>query len=139
MKKILAAALLATLVFATSCQTGRRFGKNALITLSSPYVILHGASTDAAIDAKNIQTGFETGYWMQFLAFPFTFAYRVLDHTWSTAIHVGDMAFTPFYALAELHPDTKIEPIGIYRGTPFGLWPDDDTDEDEGVAAGGSK
>ena len=124
-KKTLVVALLGSLLLCmTSCGTLRRVGKNALITVSSPYVIIHGASTDGVADAQNIQKGFGASDWVQHVVLPLTFAFRFVDHTISTCVYAGDILFTPLYALAEIHPDTVIKPLSIYQGTPFGPWPD---------------
>ena len=119
MKKILVAALFGTLLLAaTSCGTVRRAGKDLAVTLASPAIILYGAGTDGAIDARNIQTGLEAGDAVSVLAFPFTFLYRAVDHGVSCLLHAGDFLVSPIYGLAELggHPDTKIQPLMIYRG-----------------------
>lgn len=135
-KKSLVAAVLGALLFLnTGCQTGRRLGKDLIIGVTSPYVVLHGASTDGVIDAQNIQKGFDANDWLSYVVFPFTFAYRFIDHTVSSAVYVGDILFTPFYALAEIHPDTDIQPIGIYKGTPIGMWPDNVAADDAAASA----
>lgn len=118
MKKILVAALLGTLLSAASCGTARRAAKDLAITLASPVVVLYGAGTDGAIDAKNIQAGLDSGDAVSVLAFPFTFLYRAVDHGLSCLVHAGDFLVSPIYGIAELggHPDTKIQPLMIYRG-----------------------
>lgn len=118
MKKILVAALFGTLLLAASCGTARRAAKDLAITLASPAVVLYGAGTDGAIDAQNIQAGIGGGDAVSVIAFPFTFLYRAFDHGLSCLVHAGDFLVSPIYGLAELggHPDTKIEPLMIYRG-----------------------
>ncbi len=119
MKKILVAGLIGTLLLAaTSCGTARRAGKDLAVTLASPAIILYGAGTDGAIDARNIQKGLDSSDAVAVLAFPFTFLYRAVDHGLSCLVHAGDFFVSPIYGLAELggHPDTKIQPLMIYRG-----------------------
>ena len=119
MKKILVTALLGTLLLAaTSCGTLRRAGKDLAVTLASPAIVLYGAGTDGAIDAKNIQKGLDGSDAVSVVAFPFTFIYRAFDHAFSVLVHAGDLLVSPIYGLAELggHPDTKIQPLMIYRG-----------------------
>lgn len=118
MKKTLVAALLGTLLLAASCGTARRAGKDLAVTLASPAIILYGAGTDGAIDAKNIQAGLDGSDAVAVLAFPFTFIYRAFDHGLSCLVHAGDFLVSPVYGLAEIggHPDTKIQPLMIYRG-----------------------
>ncbi len=132
MKKTLVAALLAsTLMMTAGCGTARRAAKDVLITLGSPGIILYGAGTDGAIDAKNIQKGFEGSDAVSVVAFPFTFLYRAVDHGLSCFVHAVDLLATPVYGLAELggHPDTKIRPLQIYKD-PWFLRDDDDATED---------
>ncbi len=120
MKKLLQAALIGSLVLAAGCGTARRAGKDLLITVGSPFVVLYGAGTDGAADAANIQKGFESGDTTQVIFFPFTFAYRLVDHTLAVALHALDLVATPFYALAELNPNgPEIRPLQIYTGTIF--------------------
>jgi hypothetical protein len=116
-KSLVAAAVFGLILLgAQSCGTVRRGAKDLLITVTSPVVILYGAGTDGAIDSKNIQTGMEASDGLAVVAFPFAFAWRLIDHTFCCALHVLDFCATPFYALAELHPDTDIQPLMIYRG-----------------------
>ncbi len=126
MKKHLLFALLGSLVMmAASCGTARRAGKDLLITAASPGIILYGAGTDGASDAANIQKGFDSGDATQVVFFPFTFTYRLFDHTISCALHALDFVATPFYGLAELNPNgPKIEPLQIYQGTFFDEQPE---------------
>jgi hypothetical protein len=122
MKKLLAAALVGSLLLlATSCGTTRRFATDVFITVGSPLIIPYGGMTDGYLDAKNMQTGLEASDGLQVFFIPFTFTFRVVDHTVCCTLHALDIALTPFYAIAEIggHPDTKIEPMQIYRGTWF--------------------
>ena len=52
MKKILAAAFLGSLILSASCGTARRALKDVVISVGSPLVVLYGAGTDGAVDAK---------------------------------------------------------------------------------------
>ena len=134
MKKTLVAALLGAFLFSsTSCGTVRRAAKDALITVGSPVVILYGAGTDGAADARNIQKGLEAGDGVSVLAFPFTFLYRAVDHGLSCLLHAGDLLVSPIYGIAELggHPDTEIKPLMIYKGT----WLDEEEEADKDSAA----
>ncbi len=134
MKKLLLAALLGSFLFSlTSCGTVRRAGKDLLITAGSPLIVLYGAGTDGAADAANIQKGFEGSDATQVVFFPFTFAYRLVDHTFSCALHALDFVATPLYGLAELHPNgPDIQPLQIYTGTFFDEQPGEDGDVETG-------
>jgi predicted small secreted protein len=119
MKKLLVAALLGSILLTSGCGSLRRAGKDLLVTAFSPGIVLYGAGTDGAVDAKNVQVGIDAGDAVQVFAFPFAFAYRVVDHTLSCAVHALDFAAFPFYAIAELHPDSNIQPLQIYKNTFF--------------------
>ncbi|MEZ5988837.1 MAG: hypothetical protein R3F30_06885 [Planctomycetota bacterium] len=120
MKKLIALFLGSLLLIGAGCNSTKRFGKDAFITVTSPFVILYGASTDTMSDVTNIQAGLDASPWVQPFFFPFAFLWRTVDHTFSCAFHAIDMVAYPFYGLAELNDfGPEIKPLDIYRGTIF--------------------
>ena len=133
MKRLVPFLLCAFLFTNTSCESVKgslnRAGKDLFIVAASPGILPYGASTDAAVDARTIQEGLGANEFWQVAFFPFTFAYRSLDHGFSIGIHAVDFLASPFYILADANnfgPDIK--PLQIYSGTIF----DPDPSADEG-------
>ena len=118
---LLAVAALLTATMA-SCGTARRAGKDLFIGVLSPGLIIYGGATDGYGSAKVVRDGLGSGSAVEVLAFPFTFLYHAFEHTIYCGIHVLDLPFCPFYALAELPPgNAPIKPLDFYQGTWFDM------------------
>lgn len=116
---LLAVSALLTVTMA-SCGSVRRAGKDVFVGVTSPVLIVYGGATDGYGSAKGVRDGLGSGSAVEVLAFPFTFLYHAIEHTIYCGIHVLDLPFTPFYALAELPPgNVPIQPLDFYQGTWF--------------------
>jgi hypothetical protein len=152
-RKGLVAALLTIGLISASCGSLRRLGKDALITVTSPVVILYGGATDGWIDAENVFDNFKQDERdgiipipvidkptriLSFIVFPITFLFESGKHFYYCARHAFDIFLFPFYGLTELHPyGPEIEPLDIYTGTIFDKKSDRRTDAQTGVEVGG--
>ena len=135
-------ALLATTL--TSCGTLNRAGKDLLLGVGTPVLMIYGGATDGAASAQNVRKGLDSGSGVEVLAFPFTFFYHALEHGIYGVVHCVDFFLCPFYGAAELHPyGPEIKPLDIYQGTWFDTWyaksHKKGTDAETGEATGESK
>ncbi len=111
-------ALLAlTLV---SCGAMRRLGKDALITVASPAVVLYGGFTDAMTMGNEAKQGLGGGALTEFFAGAVSLPYYLAKHTVLVGIHAFDILLFPAYGAADLHPyGPDIQPLDFYDGTPL--------------------
>jgi hypothetical protein len=117
-KALLAVSLLATTL--TSCGTFRRAGKDLMLGVGTPVLMVYGGATDGYTTAKEVRNGMDGSGVIEVLAFPFTFTYNAVKHGVYGLIHVVDLPLCLFYGAAELHPNgPTIEPLDFYQGTMF--------------------
>jgi hypothetical protein len=104
----------------TSCGTMRRAGKDLMLGVGTPVLMVYGGATDGYTSAQSVRTGLDSGSAVEVLAFPFTFAYHALEHGIYGVVHIVDFFFFPFYGAAEIHPyGPEIKPLDFYQGTWF--------------------
>lgn len=104
----------------TSCGTMRRAGKDLMLGVGTPVLMVYGGATDGYTSAQSVRTGLDSGAAVEVLAFPFTFAYHALEHGIYGIVHIVDFFFFPFYGAAEVHPyGPEIKPLDFYQGTWF--------------------
>ena len=144
LRKITLLALTAVVLTLGSCGAFRRLGKDATVTVLSPWVITYGGFTDGMVATYGARDGFGGGAFTEVLVTPFTVVYHLVKHTIYVVAHVGDILLFPVYGIADLHPYAPdIEPLRYYH---MGLWDGDDeadagdgkdsgTDADSGEAA----
>ncbi len=114
-------ALLATTL--ASCGTLNRAGKDLVLGVGTPVLMIYGGATDGATSAQNVRAGLDSGSGVEVLAFPFTFAYHALEHGIYGVVHLIDLPLCLLYGPAELHPSgPDIKPLDIYQGTWFDKW-----------------
>lgn len=114
-------ALAATTL--TSCGTLNRAGKDLVLGVGTPVLMVYGGATDGYTTAKSVRTGLDSGSAVEVLAFPFTFAYHAFEHGLYGVVHLIDLPFCIFYGAAELHPyGPEIKPLDFYQGTWFDKW-----------------
>jgi predicted small secreted protein len=114
-------ALLATTL--ASCGTLNRAGKDIMLGVGTPVLMIYGGATDGATSAQNVREGLGSGSAVEVLAFPFTFAYHALEHGIYGIVHLVDLPLCLFYGAAEAHPyGPEIKPLDIYQGTWFDKW-----------------
>ncbi|MCA8966917.1 MAG: hypothetical protein H6838_19985 [Planctomycetes bacterium] len=117
-KALLALSLLATTL--VSCGTARRFGKDVMLGVGTPVLMVYGGATDGYTSARNVREGMGSSAVVEVLAFPFTFTYNAIKHGIYGIIHVIDAPLCLFYGAAELHPQgPEIQPLDFYQGTFF--------------------
>ena len=104
----------------TSCGTMRRAGKDLMLGVGTPVLMVYGGATDGYTSAQSVRTGLDSGAAVEVLAFPVTFAYHALEHGIYGVVHIVDFFFFPFYGAAEVHPyGPEIKPLDFYQGTWF--------------------
>ncbi len=114
-------ALIATSL--ASCGTLNRAGKDLMLGVGTPVLMVYGGATDGATSAQNVRAGLDSGSAVEVLAFPFTFLYHALEHGMYGVVHLIDLPLCLFYGAAELHPyGPEIMPLDIYEGTMFDRW-----------------
>ena len=114
-------ALLATTL--ASCGTLNRAGKDLVLGVGTPVLMIYGGATDGATSAQNVREGLGSGSAVEVLAFPFTFAYHAFEHGIYGIVHLVDLPLCLLYGPAELHPyGPEIKPLDIYQGTWFDKW-----------------
>lgn len=124
-RKALIAVSVVSTVALTSCGTARRAGKDLVLGIGTPVLMIYGGATDGYTSAKDVRSGLEAGSAVEVLSFPFTFAYHAVEHGIYGVVHLVDFCFFPFYGAAELHPyGPEIKPLDFYQGT----WFDKDSD-----------
>lgn len=135
-------ALLATTL--ASCGTLNRAGKDLVLGVGTPVLMIYGGATDGATSAQNVRSGLDSGSAVEVLAFPFTFFYHALEHGIYGIVHLIDLPLCLLYGPAELHPSgPEIMPLEIYQGTWFDTWASKhqkkgtDAESGEMVPAGG--
>jgi hypothetical protein len=111
------------LTTATSCGTLNRAGKDLVLGIGTPVLMVYGGATDGATSAQNVRNGLGSGGGVEVLAFPFTFGYHALEHFIYGVVHLVDLPLCALYGPAELHPSgPEIKPLDIYQGTWFDTW-----------------
>ena len=124
-KALLSLSALLALPLA-SCGTLNRAGKDLMLGIGTPVLIVYGGATDGYTSAKSVREGMDSGAAVEVLAFPFTFLYHAFEHGIYGIIHIIDFPLCLFYGAAELHPyGPEIEPLDFYDGTWFDKWSDD--------------
>jgi predicted small secreted protein len=114
-------ALMATTL--ASCGTLNRAGKDLMLGIGTPVLMVYGGATDGVTSAQNVRTGLDSGSPVEVLAFPFTFLYHAIEHGIYGVVHIVDFFAFPLYGAAELHPyGPEIMPLDIYQGTFFDTW-----------------
>lgn len=117
-----------------SCGTARRAGKDLMLGVGTPVLMIYGGATDGYTSARSVRDGLESGSAMEVLAFPFTFTYHAIEHGVYGLIHLLDLPFCLFYGAAELHPyGPEIEPLDFYQGTIFDKQQKSGTDAETGA------
>lgn len=106
-----------------SCGTLNRAGKDLVLGVGTPVLMIYGGATDGYTSAKTVRTGLDSGSAVEVLAFPFTFLYHAVEHGIYGVIHLVDLPLCLFYGAAELHPyGPEIKPLDFYQGTWFDSW-----------------
>lgn len=114
-------ALLA--LTATSCGTANRFGKDLMLGVGTPVLMLYGGATDGVATSQDVREGLNSGGAVQVLFLPFTFAYHAVEHFVYGVIHLVDLPMCVLYGAAELCQfGPEIKPLDIYQGTIFDDW-----------------
>ena len=121
-KALLSLSALLALPLA-SCGTLNRAGKDVMLGVGTPVLMIYGGATDGYTSAKSVRTGMDSGAAVEVLAFPFTFAYHAIEHGIYGVIHIIDLPLCLFYGAAEAHPyGPEIKPLDFYDGTWCGTW-----------------
>jgi predicted small secreted protein len=106
-----------------SCGTLNRAGKDLVLGVGTPILMIYGGATDGASSAQDVRAGLDSGGAVEVVAFPFTFAYHAFEHLIYGVVHIVDLPLCLFYGAAELHPyGPEIRPLDIYQGTWFDTW-----------------
>jgi hypothetical protein len=120
------ALLSVSAVFVTtlaSCGTLNRAGKDLVLGVGTPILMIYGGATDGATSAQTVRSGLDSGSAVEVLAFPFTFLYHAFEHGIYGCVHLVDLPLCLFYGAAEIHPyGPEIRPLDIYQGTIFDKW-----------------
>jgi len=107
----------------TSCGTLNRAGKDLMLGVGTPVLMIYGGATDGLQTSQNVREGMGSGAAVQVLSFPFTFAYHAFEHGLYGLAHLVDLPFCVLYGPAELHPaGPEVMPLDIYQGTWFDSW-----------------
>ncbi len=115
-----------------SCGAFRRVGKDLTVVLTSPAVILYGASTDAYTSAKEVREGYQANAAVEVISMPFLGLWHGLKHLCWVGVHALDVPLFLVYGPADLHPyGPEIEPLDYYTGT----WLDGEEGEASGLDA----
>lgn len=103
-----------------SCGTFRRAGKDLVLGVGTPVLMLYGGGTDAAASANETKEGLGGSAATEFLTTVVSFPFHAIKHGFYGLVHAGDFFLFPIYGLAELHPyGPDIEPLDYYTGTWF--------------------
>ena len=114
-------ALLA--LTAASCGTVNRAGKDLMLGIGTPVLMIYGGATDGYATSVDVREGLDSGGAVQVLSFPFTFFYHAAEHFIYGVAHLVDLPLCVFYGAAELSPyGPEVKPLDIYRGTIFDDW-----------------
>jgi predicted small secreted protein len=107
----------------TSCGTLNRAGKDIMLGVATPVLMVYGGATDGLTTSQNVREGMGSGAAVQVAAFPFTFFYHAIEHGIYGFAHLVDLPFCVFYGPAELNPaGPEVMPLDIYQGTWFDSW-----------------
>ncbi|MGK0154043.1 MAG: putative small secreted protein [Neolewinella sp.] len=118
-KALISVFALAALTL-TSCGTVKRAGKDIMLGVGTPVLMIYGGATDGLTTSQNVREGMGSGAAVQVAAFPFTFFYHAIEHGIYGLTHLVDLPFCVFYGPAELHPaGPEVMPLDIYQGTWF--------------------
>ena len=125
LRKFSTIAIVFLALILASCGTFRRAGKDLVLGVGTPVLMLYGGGTDAAASASEVKGGLGGSAATEFFTTVISFPFQALKHGFYGVIHIGDFFLFPIYGLAELHPyGPDIEPLDYYNGTWF------DVDED---------
>jgi predicted small secreted protein len=93
----------------TSCGTLNRAGKDLMLGVGTPVLMLYGGATDGYTSAKNVRTGLDSN--------------SAIEHGVFGIVHLVDFPLCVFYGLAEAHPyGPEVKPLDFYTGTWFDSW-----------------
>ena len=107
----------------TSCGTLNRAGKDLMLGVGTPVLMVYGGATDGLQTAQSVQDGLGSSGAVQVAAFPFTFAYHAFEHGIYGFAHIVDLPLCVLYGPAELAPfGPEVMPLDIYQGTWFDSW-----------------
>jgi len=140
-KLLLSVSAISCLTLA-SCGTLNRAGKDLMLGVGTPVLMIYGGATDGLTTAQSVRSGLDAGSPVQVAAFPFTFFYHALEHGVYGIVHLVDLPLCLLYGAAELHPaGPEVMPLDIYQGTWFDRWAEDakmgtDAESGEMVPAG---
>ncbi|MCA8957007.1 MAG: hypothetical protein KDC87_13095 [Planctomycetes bacterium] len=116
--KLIGALAIAVLVLPMgSCQSMQRASKDAFVVLTSPGLILMGASADAHAGAKEVRKGYASGGATEIAAFVPLFFYNFVKHTGYCLVHLLDLPLAglvyPWAEIAQYGPE--IVPLDYYQ------------------------
>ncbi len=121
-KALLSVSLLLASTLA-SCGTMNRAGKDLMLGVGTPVLMVYGGATDGYTTSQNVRNGMESGAAVQVLSFPFTFFYHAVEHGLYGVAHLIDLPMCLFYGAAEINPSgPEVKPLDIYHGTWFDTW-----------------
>lgn len=119
-RKVLISVFALAAMTLTSCGTFSRAGKDIMLGVGTPILMLYGGATDGLQTAQSVRSGMGSGAAVQVAAFPFTFFYHAIEHGIYGMVHLVDLPLCLLYGPAELHPHgPEIRPLDIYQGTWF--------------------
>ena len=123
MKKLLLSVTALLCLTLASCGTLNRAGKDLMLGVGTPVLMIYGGATDGYTTAQNVRSGLDSGGAVEVAAFPFTFFYHAIEHGIYGIVHLVDLPMCLFYGPAELHPyGPEVMPLDIYQGTWFDTW-----------------
>lgn len=112
-RKLLLSASAALALSLTSCGTLMRAGKDAILGVGTPILMVYGGANDGLSTSKGIREGLGSNGAVEALSFPFTFAYHAIEHGIYGFVHLVDLPLCAFYWMAEVHPQ-DVAPLQIY-------------------------
>ena len=122
-RKVLISVFALAAMTLTSCGTLNRAGKDLMLGVGTPVLMIYGGATDGLTKSQSVRDGMGSGAAVQVAAFPFTFFYHAIEHGIYGIVHLVDLPFCLFYGPAELHPaGPEVMPLDIYQGTWFDSW-----------------
>ena len=97
-----------------------RAGKDIMLGVATPALMIYGGVTDGMQTSQNIRTGLGSGATVEVLSLPFTFGYHAIEHAIYGVTHLVDLPMCVLYAAAEVFPaGPEVKPLDIYQGTWF--------------------
>ena len=120
LRKFTLSALVLLALTLTSCNSMRRVGKDAWITVTTPVNMIYGGGTDGYTSARQVREGLGAGVATEVVVMPFTFLGHAIKHLFFGVVHLVDIPALLIYGPAELHPyGPDIQPLDYYTGTWF--------------------